>query len=85
LQARRLDLGAGEQGVIGVKLTANNFTANKPPPQERAETGREKDSRQTRAASVKVKLAVTPLTEGGQEDVDAVPDLVELLVHLPHR
>ena len=83
MQARRLDLDAGEQGVIGVKLTTNKFTANKPPPQESAGTGRGKDSRQTQAASVKVKLAVTPLTQGGQVHVDAVPDLVELLVHLP--
>ena len=90
LQSRRLELGAGEQGVIGVKLTVN---AAQPLALGSARTRRGKDSNQTQAcvkACVKVKLAVTPLAPvapgGDGAQAEAVPDqvdLVELLVYLP--
>ena len=80
LQSQRLELDAGEQGVMAVKLTIKTASQPLAPPG----AGRGKDSNQT-AGCVKVKLAVTPLAPVGcgvQAEPD-VPDLVELLVRLP--
>ena len=82
LQSQRLELGAGEQGVIVVKLTVKTACPPLALCGAGAGQGKGKDSNET-PACVKIKLAVTALAPGGCGVLpEPVPDLVELLVRL---